>query len=117
MEHPSTVLILVFRIMQLVSFIITVGFSDWGFTQIEGISGGWNHRVCLFFCEYICWAHFLLLLLEHQLVFTLVWINFGMKTTVIKSVRQHCEVIAVQEAAPGVSTTDTQRGEPASRYP
>ena len=40
MERPSTALIVAFCIAQLVSSIIAA-FGNWGFTQIEAISGRW----------------------------------------------------------------------------
>ena len=40
MERPSFALMGAFCIVQLVSTIIAV-YGDWGFTNVEGISGGW----------------------------------------------------------------------------
>ena len=40
MERPSFALMGAFCIAQLVSTIIAV-YGDWGFTNVEGISGGW----------------------------------------------------------------------------
>lgn len=40
MERPSFALIGAFCLAQLVSSIIAA-FADWGFTEVEGISGGW----------------------------------------------------------------------------
>lgn len=40
MERPSVALMCAFAIAQLVSSIIAA-YGDWGFTQIEGVSGGW----------------------------------------------------------------------------
>ncbi|CAK5282849.1 unnamed protein product [Mycena citricolor] len=40
MERPSTALFCAFCIAQLISSIIAV-YANWGFTQIQGVSGGW----------------------------------------------------------------------------
>lgn len=40
MERPSIALMAAFAIAQLVSSIIAA-YGDWGFTNIESISGGW----------------------------------------------------------------------------
>lgn len=40
MERPSVALMAAFAVAQLVSSIIAA-YGNWGFTQIEAISGGW----------------------------------------------------------------------------
>lgn len=40
MERPSVALLAAFAVAQLVSSIIAA-YGNWGFTSIEGISGGW----------------------------------------------------------------------------
>ena len=40
MERPSVALFLAFCVAQLVSSIIAA-YGDWGFSQIQSISGGW----------------------------------------------------------------------------
>lgn len=40
MERPSFALMFAFCIAQLVSSIIAA-YGDWGFTQIQGVEGGW----------------------------------------------------------------------------
>ena len=49
MERPSTALIVAFCIAQLVSSIIAA-FGNWGFTQIEAISGRWIGIVWIWVC-------------------------------------------------------------------
>lgn len=49
MERPSTALLLAFCLAQLVSSIIAA-FADWGFTNIQGISGGWIGIVWIWVC-------------------------------------------------------------------
>ena len=40
MERPSTALLAAFCLAQLVSSIIAA-YGDWGFSNIQGVSGGW----------------------------------------------------------------------------
>jgi H+-transporting ATPase len=69
-ERPSVALMLAFCLAQLVASIIAA-FGDWGFTNVQGISGGWIG---------IVW------------VWNIVWyfpmdlVKFAMKYTVIKCV-------------------------------
>lgn len=52
MERPSVALFGAFCVAQLVSSIIAV-YANWGFTQIEGISGGWVGIVWVWVCRLI----------------------------------------------------------------
>lgn len=70
-ERPSVALMLAFCLAQLVSSIIA-GFGDWGFTQVQSISGGWIGIVWVW---NIVWF------------FPLDFVKFGMKFTVIKSLQ------------------------------
>jgi len=72
MERPSTALLGAFCLAQLVSSIIAA-YGDWGFTNIQGVSGGWIG---------IVWVWNLLWF------FPLDWIKFAMKATVIKYLRE-----------------------------
>jgi len=92
MERPSTALFIAFCLAQLVSSIIAA-FGNWGFTQIEAISGGWIGIVWVW---NIIWF------------IPLDWIKFAMKATVIKSLRRRRELKAVEEAASGVPLTRTR---------
>ncbi|KAF5356792.1 hypothetical protein D9756_006760 [Leucocoprinus leucothites] len=83
MERPSVALMGAFCIAQLVSSIIAA-YGDWGFTQIEGISGGWIGIVWVW---NIVWF------------VPLDWIKFAMKATVIKSIRKRRESKMAHEAA------------------
>ncbi|KAI0918314.1 hypothetical protein AcV5_002328 [Taiwanofungus camphoratus] len=93
MERPSVALFGAFCIAQLVSSIIAV-YANWGFTQIEGISGGW---VGIVWVWDICWF------------VPLDWIKFAMKATVIKWLRdRHNAGVAQQVKETGVPMTRTQ---------
>jgi H+-transporting ATPase len=70
-ERPSVALMLAFCLAQLVSSIIAA-FGDWGFTQVQSISGGWIGIVWVW---NIVWF------------FPLDFVKFGMKFTVIKSLQ------------------------------
>lgn len=71
-ERPSVALMLAFCLAQLIASIIAA-FGDWGFTNVQGISGGWIG---------IVW------------VWNIVWyfpmdlVKFAMKFTVIKYLRE-----------------------------
>ncbi|KXN87326.1 ATPase 6, plasma membrane-type [Leucoagaricus sp. SymC.cos] len=92
MERPSVALMCAFAVAQLVSSIIAA-YGDWGFTQIEGISGGWIGIVWVW---NIVWF------------VPLDWIKFAMKATVIKSLRKRRESKMAHEAATtGVPITRT----------
>ncbi|KAJ6514220.1 hypothetical protein C8R47DRAFT_1090641 [Mycena vitilis] len=82
MERPSSALLGAFCIAQLVSSIIAA-YADWGFTKIQGISGGWIGIVWVW---NIVWF------------VPLDWIKFAMKATVIKYLRERR--LAQQAAAP-----------------
>jgi H+-transporting ATPase len=71
MERPSVALFGAFCIAQLISSIIAA-YADWGFTDIQGISGGWIGIVWIW---NIIWF------------VPLDWIKFAMKATVIKYLR------------------------------
>ncbi|KAJ7032406.1 hypothetical protein C8F04DRAFT_959106 [Mycena alexandri] len=96
MERPSTALLAAFCIAQLISSIIAK-YANWGFTKIQGISGGWIG---------IVWVWNILWFIP------LDWIKFAMKATVIKSLRERR--LRQQAAAPiqretdGVPITRTQ---------
>ncbi|CCM02138.1 uncharacterized protein FIBRA_04215 [Fibroporia radiculosa] len=95
MERPSFALMGAFCIAQLVSTIIAV-YADWGFTQIEGISGGW---VGIVWVWDIIWF------------VPLDWIKFAMKATIIKSLRERHNAAKAQAAkseSTGVPVTRTQ---------
>ncbi|KAI0948190.1 hypothetical protein AcW1_009771 [Taiwanofungus camphoratus] len=93
MERPSVALFGAFCVAQLVSSIIAV-YANWGFTQIEGISGGW---VGIVWVWDICWF------------VPLDWIKFAMKATVIKWLRdRHNAGVAQQVKETGVPMTRTQ---------
>ncbi|KAJ6536698.1 hypothetical protein DFH09DRAFT_1249792 [Mycena vulgaris] len=68
MERPSTALLAAFCVAQLISSIIAA-YANWGFTKIQGISGGWIG---------IVWVWNILWFIP------LDWIKFAMKATVIK---------------------------------
>ncbi|VDC04710.1 unnamed protein product [Peniophora sp. CBMAI 1063] len=95
MERPSYALMCAFCLAQLVSTIIAV-YADWGFTDIEGISGGWVG---------IVWIWDIIWFLPLDLI------KFAMKATLIKWLharheRQAAKEIAAQ--AEGVPLTRTQ---------
>ncbi|CAK5274888.1 unnamed protein product [Mycena citricolor] len=94
MERPSTALFCAFCIAQLISSIIAV-YANWGFTQIQGVSGGWIG---------IVWIWDILWFVP------LDWIKFAMKATVIKHLRERREAAAAVVAAStdGVPMTRTQ---------
>ncbi|KAF9479339.1 plasma membrane H+-transporting ATPase [Pholiota conissans] len=72
MERPSVALVVAFCVAQLISSIIAA-YGDWGFTQIQSISGGWIGIVWVW---NIVWF------------IPLDWIKFAMKLTVIKHLRE-----------------------------
>ncbi|CAA7261133.1 unnamed protein product [Cyclocybe aegerita] len=92
MERPSTALMFAFCIAQLISSIIAA-YGDWGFTNIQKISGGWIGIVWVW---NIVWF------------IPLDWIKFAMKATVIKYLRERHEAAQAQEAKMGVPMTRTQ---------
>lgn len=49
MERPSVALMVAFCIAQLISSIIAA-YGNWGFTQIQGVSGGWIGIVWVWVC-------------------------------------------------------------------
>ncbi|KAF8842476.1 plasma-membrane proton-e [Paxillus ammoniavirescens] len=88
MERPSVALMVAFCIAQLISSIIAA-YGNWGFTQIQGISGGWIGIVWVW---NIVWFA------------PLDWIKFTMKATVIKRMRERHDrkaAAAAQEASQG----------------
>ncbi|KAG7094907.1 hypothetical protein E1B28_005713 [Marasmius oreades] len=94
MERPSFALMGAFCIAQLISSIIAA-YANWGFTQIQGISGGWIGIVWVW---NIIWF------------VPLDWIKFAMKATIIKYLRNRR--LAAAANAPrsdeGVPMTRTQ---------
>ncbi|RPD60398.1 plasma membrane H+-transporting ATPase [Lentinus tigrinus ALCF2SS1-7] len=92
MERPSFALMGAFGIAQLISTIIAV-YGDWGFTNVQGISGGW---VGIVWVWDIVWF------------FPLDLIKFAMKATIIKYLRnRHNKVIAQHAKESGVPMTRT----------
>ncbi|KAK7462760.1 hypothetical protein VKT23_007345 [Stygiomarasmius scandens] len=93
MERPSFALMGAFCIAQLVSSIIAA-YANWGFTNIQGISGGWIGIVWIW---NIIWF------------IPLDWIKFAMKATVIKYLRQRHEAAAAKavSSSEGVPITRT----------
>ncbi|KAG6828304.1 hypothetical protein H0H93_014959 [Arthromyces matolae] len=93
MERPSVALFLAFCIAQLISSIIAA-YGNWGFTNIQAISGGWIGIVWVW---NIVWF------------IPLDWIKFAMKATVVKSLRaRHERATAKQVQETGVPLTRTQ---------
>jgi H+-transporting ATPase len=90
MERPSAALFIAFCIAQLISSIIAA-YGDWGFTQIQAISGGWIG---------IVWIWNIIWFLPLDLI------KFAMKATVIKYLRQRAEREA-NSTADGVPLTRT----------
>jgi H+-transporting ATPase len=91
MERPSSALLGAFCIAQLVSSIIAA-YANWGFTNIQAISGGWIGIVWVW---NIVWF------------IPLDWIKFAMKATVIKSLRNRHQVHAI-DSETGVPLQRTQ---------
>ncbi|KAF8905185.1 plasma membrane ATPase [Gymnopilus junonius] len=92
MERPSTALFVAFCIAQLISSIIAA-YGDWGFTKIQGISGGWIGIVWVW---NIVWF------------IPLDWIKFAMKATIIKKLRARHEAQQHKDIAAGIPMTRTQ---------
>ncbi|KAI0628694.1 plasma membrane H+-transporting ATPase [Trametes polyzona] len=92
MERPSVALFAAFCLAQLVSSIIAA-YGNWGFTNIEAVSGGWIGIVWIWD---IVWF------------FPLDLIKFAMKATIIKYLRdRHNAAVAAQTAHTGVPITRT----------
>ncbi|KAI6038014.1 plasma membrane H+-transporting ATPase [Pisolithus marmoratus] len=93
LERPSYALMGAFCIAQLVSSIIAA-YADWGFTDIQTISGGWIGIVWVW---NIIWF------------IPLDWIKFAMKATIIKKMRErHSRAVAAAAAETGLQITRTQ---------
>lgn len=92
MERPSAALFFAFCLAQLVSSIIAA-YGDWGFTEIQSISGGWIGIVWVW---NIVWF------------FPLDFIKFGMKATVIKFLRERRARQVAAASHEGVPITRTQ---------
>jgi H+-transporting ATPase len=95
MERPSFALMGAFCIAQLISSIIAA-YANWGFTYIQGISGGWIG---------IVWVWNIIWFLPLDLI------KFGMRATVIKWLRNRHERAAraaVAANASGVPIARTQ---------
>ncbi|KAG0693733.1 hypothetical protein DFH29DRAFT_816042 [Suillus ampliporus] len=95
MERPSAALFGAFCIAQLVSSIIAA-YANFGFTQIQAISGGWIGIVWVW---NIIWFA------------PLDWIKFAMKATVIKRLRERRALAQAEQAelaVTGVPITRTQ---------
>ncbi|KAJ7765311.1 hypothetical protein B0H16DRAFT_1310260 [Mycena metata] len=93
MERPSTALLGAFCTAQL----IIAKYGNWGFTKIQGISGGWIGSVWVW---NILWS------------LPLDWIKFAMKAMVIKRLRERRlrqqAAAPVQRETDGVPITRTQ---------
>jgi H+-transporting ATPase len=83
MERPSFALMGAFCVAQLVSSIIAA-YANWGFTRIQGISGGWIG---------IVWVWNIIWFLPLDLI------KFAMRATVIKYLRNRHERAARAEVA------------------
>ncbi|KAL4079681.1 hypothetical protein J3A83DRAFT_1145753 [Scleroderma citrinum] len=94
MERPSYALMGAFCIAQLISSIIAA-YANWGFTDIQSISGGW---IGIIWVWNIVWF------------VPLDWIKFAMKATVIKRMRErHSRAAAAAAAAEtGIPIARTQ---------
>ncbi|KAF8631761.1 hypothetical protein AX15_002200 [Amanita polypyramis BW_CC] len=97
MERPSVALVFAFCFAQLVSSIIAA-YGNWGFTNIQGISGGWIG---------IVWVWNIVWFLP------LDWIKFAMKATIIGWLRRRHEAAAMKAAleaagGTGIPVTRTQ---------
>lgn len=92
MERPSAALFIAFCIAQLISSIIAA-YGNWGFSKVQGISGGWIGVVWVW---NIVWF------------IPLDWIKFAMKATVIKYLRERHEAQLAAQASTGVPLTRTQ---------
>ncbi|PFH48153.1 hypothetical protein AMATHDRAFT_76881 [Amanita thiersii Skay4041] len=95
MERPSVALMCAFAIAQLISSIIAA-YGNWGFTNIQAVSGGWIGIVWVW---NIVWF------------VPLDWIKFGMKATVIKWLRNRrlrATMEASRAASTGIPITRTQ---------
>ncbi|KAI1789272.1 plasma-membrane proton-e [Ganoderma leucocontextum] len=94
MERPSVALMGAFCIAQLISSIIAA-YGNWGFTEIEAISGTW---IGIIWIWDIIWF------------FPLDLIKFAMKATIIKSLRaRHIAAVAQEQQSKetGVPMTRT----------
>ncbi|KAF8953215.1 plasma-membrane proton-e [Flammula alnicola] len=97
MERPSVALVAAFCLAQLVSSIIAA-YGDWGFSQIQSISGGWIGIVWVW---NIVWF------------IPLDWIKFAMRATVIKALRKrsiakaHAEVGLVRHPSRAQSINES----------
>lgn len=92
MERPSAALFFAFCLAQLVSSIIAA-YGDWGFTNIQAISGGWIG---------IVWIWDIVWFLPLDLI------KFAMKATVIKWLRNRRLSKEAAQASSGVPLTRTQ---------
>lgn len=113
MERPSVALMVAFCIAQLVSSIIAA-YADWGFTQIQPISGGWIGIVWVWVRSiFVLFSVACLTGLQNIVWFSpLDWIKFAMKATVIKKMRERHDRKAAEAAARasegGIPITRTQ---------
>ena len=113
MERPSYALMGAFVVAQLVSSIIAA-YANWGFTDIEAISGGWIGIVWVWVSPTSPAIHAHLADFAFQDIIWFIpldWIKFAMKRTIIKYLRNRHERTLRQEtaqAASGVPITRTQ---------
>ena len=113
MERPSFALMGAFCLAQLVSSIIA-GFANWGFTNIEKISGSWIGIVWVWvsFSFHLFMPCVLMCLRQNIIWFVpLDLIKFAMKATVIKYLRNRHELAkaaATRAAETGIPIARTQ---------
>lgn len=113
MERPSYALMGAFCLAQLVSSIIA-GFADWGFTNIQKISGAWigivwvwvRFSFCLMSCVLMCPGQNIIWFVPLDLI------KFAMKATVIKYLRDRHEMKTAEatriRAETGIPVVRTQ---------
>lgn len=109
MERPSVALMVAFCLAQLISSIIAA-YGDWGFTQLQGISGGWIGIVWVWVCIFMSFIIVCSLRPQNIVWFSpLDWIKFAMKATVIKKMRErHDRKVAEAALSGGIPITRTQ---------
>ncbi|KAH6906749.1 plasma membrane H(+)-ATPase 1 [Coprinopsis sp. MPI-PUGE-AT-0042] len=89
MERPSFALLGAFAVAQLVSSIIAA-YGNWGFTDIQVISGGWIG---------IVWVWNLIWFVP------LDWIKFAMRATIIKKIHERGERKRAKQVAEAAAAT------------
>lgn len=112
MERPSVALMVAFCIAQLISSIIAA-FGNLGFTQIQGISGGWIGIVWVWVCVLMSFILVCSSCPQNIVWFSpLDWIKFAMKATIIKRMRERHDrkvtEAALSASEGGIPITRTQ---------